>query len=78
MQANFKGFTFVDESSIDEHMRDRTKQEFDEMDEDEKKDQDWGDTLDALQSRRSDRMSGVVKTNTNEDSSMFNGSHFDM
>jgi serine/threonine protein kinase len=40
MQANFKGFTFVDESSIDEHMRDRTKQEFDEMDEDEKKDQD--------------------------------------
>jgi len=78
MQLNFKGFTFVDESSMDEHMRDRVKDEYDDMDEDEKRDQDWEDPFDVPESRRNDRMSGVVKTGTNEDSSMFNGSHFDM
>ena len=46
MQANFKGFTFVDESSMDEHMQGigrSAKNEDDDMDEDEKRDQDWED-----------------------------------
>ncbi|KAL3427824.1 hypothetical protein PVAG01_01333 [Phlyctema vagabunda] len=78
MQANFKGFTFVDESSMDENMRGRVKDDFDDMDEDEKRQQDWEDPFDIPSDRRrSSRMSGVVKTN-NEDSNMFNGSHFDM
>jgi len=76
MQANFKGFTFVDESSMEEHMQGRgIKEEYDDMDEDEKADQEWED---PLSDKRSSRMSGIVKTNTNEDQSMFNGGHFDM
>lgn len=78
MQANFKGFTFVDESSMDEHMAQHSvKRDYDDMDEDEKKDQDWEDPfdVDALKNRN-DRMSGVLKSN--EDSSMINGEHFDM
>ncbi|RDW89070.1 kinase-like protein [Coleophoma cylindrospora] len=78
MQANFKGFTFVDESSMDENMRGRIKEDFDDMDEDEKRDTEWEDPFNAGEKRRSSRMSGIVKTNTNEDSSMFNGGHFDM
>ncbi|PBP22542.1 cAMP-dependent protein kinase catalytic subunit [Diplocarpon rosae] len=77
MQANFKGFTFVDESSMEEHMQARgIKDQYDDMDEDEKNSQAWGEPL--LDKRRSSRMSGIVKTNTNEDASMFNGEHFDM
>jgi protein-serine/threonine kinase len=76
MQANFKGFTFVDESSIDEHMASRVKYDYDEMDEDDKKQQDWEDPFDVPdQQRRNDRMSGVVKTGPNED---FNGGQFDI
>jgi serine/threonine protein kinase len=78
MQANFKGFTFVDESSIDEHFRDRIKYDYDEMDEDEKKEQDWEDPFDITDNSRDNRMSGIVKTNNSEDSSMINGEHFDM
>ncbi|OWP03296.1 BPK2, Sch9-like cAMP-dependent protein kinase catalytic subunit [Marssonina coronariae] len=77
MQANFKGFTFVDESSMEEHMQARgTKYQYDEMDEDEKNGQVWEEPL--SDKRRSSRMSGIVKTHTNEDASMFNGEHFDM
>jgi protein-serine/threonine kinase len=78
MQANFKGFTFVDENSIDEHMQSRVRQEMDDMDEDEKREQDWEDRFDVSQKRRSDRMSGIVRTGTNEDSSMFTGAQFDL
>lgn len=78
VQANFKGFTFVDESSMEENMRGRVKDDYDDMDEDEKREQDWEDPFDVPNKRRSDRMSGIVKTGTNEDSSMFNGGHFDM
>ncbi|EHL01379.1 putative Serine/threonine-protein kinase SCH9 [Glarea lozoyensis 74030] len=80
MQANFKGFTFVDESSLSEHMQARghIKDDYDDMDEDEKKEQDWEEPFEHPDQRRSDRMSGVQKTNTNEDSSMFNGGHFDL
>ncbi|KAG0649580.1 Serine threonine-kinase SCH9 [Hyphodiscus hymeniophilus] len=78
--ANFKGFTFVDESSMDEHMQGigrSVKDEYDDMDEDEKRDQDWEDPFDLPDKRggRGDRMSGIVKTGTNED---FNGGHFDL
>lgn len=76
MQANFKGFTFVDESSVDESMKNRMKDDDDDMDEDDKR--DWDDQFDAHNKRRSDRMSGIVKTNTNEDSNMFNGGHFEV
>ena len=79
MQANFKGFTFVDESSMDEHMQGRVKDDYDDMDEDEKREQDWEDPFDTdVPGRRGDRMSGIVRTTTNEDSSMINGEHFDM
>jgi serine/threonine protein kinase len=78
MQANFKGFTFVDESSIDDNMRGRVKDDYDEMDEDEKREQDWEDPFDIPNKNRDDRMSGIVKTETNEDHSMFNGGHMDM
>ncbi len=79
MQANFKGFTFVDESSIDEHMQARGIRDEDEsMDEDEKHQEDWEDSNDIRAKRRSDRMSGIVRTGTNEDSNMFNGGQFDM
>ncbi|TVY86986.1 Serine/threonine-protein kinase [Lachnellula willkommii] len=78
MQANFKGFTFVDESSlperIQEHMQNRGVKEDYDMDEEEKREHDWEEPFE----RRSDRMSGIVKTNNGEDSSMFNGGHFDM
>ncbi len=78
MQANFKGFTFVDESSIDEHMQGRIRDEDDSMDEDEKHPDDWEDPNDIPDKRRSDRMSGIVRTGTNEDSNMFDGGQFDM
>ena len=78
MQANFKGFTFVDESSIDEHMQGRVRDEDESMDEDEKQQDDWENRNDATDKRRSDRMSGIVRTGTNEDSNMFNGGQFDM
>ncbi|OBT73245.1 AGC/AKT protein kinase [Pseudogymnoascus sp. 05NY08] len=68
MQANFKGFTFVDENSIDDHFQDRTKYDIDEMDE------AWDDT----KTKRMSGMSGIVKSHNNEDSSMINGEHFDM
>ncbi|RFU32183.1 hypothetical protein B7463_g4174, partial [Scytalidium lignicola] len=78
MQANFKGFTFVDESSIDDSMKHRMKDDYDDMDEDDKRDQDWEDPFDIPDKRRSDRMSGIVKTNTNEDGNMFSGGHFEV
>ena len=71
MQANFKGFTFVDESSMDDHFRDHSKYDIDEMEEDERHDWDERDS-------RSNRMSGILKSHGNEDSSMINGEHFDM
>ncbi|TVY68656.1 Serine/threonine-protein kinase SCH9 [Lachnellula suecica] len=79
MQANFKGFTFVDESSLTEHMAGRVKDDYDDMDEDDRRDQDWGEeSFDIENKRHGDRMSGIVKTNNGEDSSMFNGGQFDL
>ncbi|KAK2750953.1 hypothetical protein FQN57_000028 [Myotisia sp. PD_48] len=73
MQANFKGFTFVNESSMDHHMGDRgDANHFDSMDEDD----DW------VQQSRLDvgdhRMSGVARTSESE-SGIFNDDYnFDM
>ncbi|KAF7913027.1 uncharacterized protein EAF01_002048 [Botrytis porri] len=77
MQANFKGFTFVDESSIEENMRDRVKDEYeDRMDQDNNDpERDWEDPFDIPDKSRMDRMSGVVR-NHNEDERMFNGDDF--
>jgi serine/threonine protein kinase len=77
MQANFKGFTFVDESSMDENMRGRVREDYEDMDEDEKR-EDWQYSTEGSSKNRDDRMSGVVRTGTHEDGSAFNGGHFDM
>ncbi|KAK3393628.1 serine/threonine-protein kinase sck1 [Podospora didyma] len=80
VQANFQGFTFVDESALEDHMRDRYQNRFEDEDMDDvnhtKKDDDWDDLHD-LDPRNANRMSGIVKTNTN-DEQMFGGSTFDM
>jgi len=75
MQANFKGFTFVDEGSLDEHMANRA-QHYDDTDEEERQREE--DEDDPRRYRREDRMSGVVKTNNSEDAPMFNGGHFEV
>jgi serine/threonine protein kinase len=72
MQANFKGFTFVDESSIHDHFR---SNDLERMEEDGKEGDDWGEALDRSQSR-GDRMSGVLKTGVSEDG-VFNNAQFD-
>jgi protein-serine/threonine kinase len=75
MQANFRGFTFVNESSMDHHMRD---DHHDRMDEDLGDDEEW------VKPRRSGvpedhRMSGVIKSNEAPDGGIFGDDyHFDM
>lgn len=73
MQANFKGFTFVDESSIHEHFK---ANDLERMEEDEKEDEDWEQPFDQS-GRREDRMSGVLKTGVGEDG-VFNDAQFDI
>ena len=70
MQANFKGFTFVDESTIDEQFR---GQDLETMDED-MEDQDDDDWEHIGKKNREDRMSGIVKTSSHDDAL----GHFDM
>ncbi|SPQ18312.1 c5c55abb-1447-43e1-a2db-722251b4da56 [Thermothielavioides terrestris] len=81
VQANFQGFTFVDESALDDHMMDRYhgKYEDEEMDDaDRKKDDDWDDIND-VDARSPHRMSGIVKGNNNaNDEQMFGACNFDM
>ncbi|KAK4193312.1 kinase-like domain-containing protein [Podospora australis] len=79
VQANFQGFTFVDESALEDHMRDRyDKYEDEDMDDAHRRrgDDDWDDIND-VDPRNANRMSGIVRTNTHEEQ-MFGGSHFDM
>ncbi|KAH8589752.1 serine/threonine protein kinase, AGC family [Bisporella sp. PMI_857] len=45
MQANFKGFTFVDESWNEEYMTDRIKEQYEDMDKGENHDDGWEDPL---------------------------------
>ncbi|KAK4128678.1 kinase-like protein [Parathielavia appendiculata] len=78
VQANFQGFTFVDESALDDHMRDRygkyeDEDNDEEMDDsDRKKDSDWDDDV-----RSPNRMSGILR-GSNNDEQMFGASGFDM
>jgi protein-serine/threonine kinase len=80
VQANFQGFTFVDESALEDQMRDRynNKYEDEDMDDDhdQRRDDDWDDMRD-VEPQNSNRMSGIVRTNT-QDEQMFGASHFDM
>ncbi|KAL2168289.1 hypothetical protein VTG60DRAFT_208 [Thermothelomyces hinnuleus] len=78
VQANFQGFTFVDESALDDHMRDRYSKDEDEgMDDaDRKADDDWDD-LNDVDARSSHRMSGIVR-GSNNDEQLFGASGFDM
>ncbi|KAI1807271.1 kinase-like domain-containing protein [Daldinia bambusicola] len=71
-QANFQGFTFVDESSLDDHMKGRYDEDMDDAD---RRDNDWDD-LDDIDLRKSNRMSGIVKTGNNDEP--FGNSHFDI
>ncbi|KAL9077455.1 MAG: hypothetical protein Q9161_000300 [Pseudevernia consocians] len=73
MQANFKGFTFVDESTMEEQFK---GQDLETMDEDMEDDDGWTQ-LQSTKSNRGDRMSGIIKTTSN-DEGVFNNGHFDM
>lgn len=87
VQANFQGFTFVDESALDDHMRDRYGSHEDEdMGDSEHRrggdrgDDDWDDLADE-EVRSPNRMSGIVRGNNqgnNHDEQMFGPSSFDM
>jgi protein-serine/threonine kinase len=78
VQANFQGFTFVDESALDDHMRDRAGPDDEDMDDAQANghDDDW-DNLDDIDMRKNNRMSGIVRTSTH-DENMIGGSHFDV
>ncbi|EFQ26420.1 uncharacterized protein GLRG_01564 [Colletotrichum graminicola M1.001] len=75
VQANFQGFTFVDESALDDHMRDKGRYDDEEMRDSHNQDDDWDDLEDMNQ--KSNRMSGIVRTATN-DEQMIGGGHFDV
>ncbi|KAM0252100.1 hypothetical protein ACHAQJ_007897 [Trichoderma viride] len=75
VQANFHGFTYVDESALDDHMRDFSRMDDEDMDDAHANgDDDW-DNLDDIDPRKSNRMSGIVKSG--HDEQMVGGSHFD-
>ena len=71
MQANFRGFTFVDESAMDDHFKGRERDDLESMEEDVKEDDlDWEESRNS--GRREDRMSGVTRTGGTDDG-VFNG-----
>lgn len=78
VQANFQGFTFVDESALDDHMRDRAKTDDEDMDDAHANghEDDW-DNLDDMDLRKGNRMSGIVRTSAH-DEQMVGGSDFDV
>ncbi|ROT37434.1 kinase-like protein [Sodiomyces alkalinus F11] len=84
VQANFQGFTFVDESALDDHMRDRRRYDDEDMHDahgHRRDDDDWDDLGDVAP-RRGNRMSGIEGTNDNDssdthDDPMIGNSHFD-
>lgn len=78
VQANFQGFTFVDESALDDHMRDRARIDDEDMSDAQghQDDDDW-DNVDDFDPRKANRMSGIVRTSTH-DEHMVGGSHFDV
>ncbi|KAL7271789.1 Serine/threonine-protein kinase [Rhizina undulata] len=84
MQANFRGFTFVDESSMDDHFGGRD--ELEKMDEDSE--DNWADAFvrrkrEGEEGRgfdgRGNRMSGIVKTGLGDDEGgIFNNGGMDI
>ncbi|CAK7566197.1 MAG: Serine/threonine-protein kinase [Sporothrix epigloea] len=89
MQANFQGFTFVDESALDDNMRGRPSynNSHDDFDDDmhdtdnyhnsrNRNDDDWDDINDG-DTRNPNRMSGVLQS-SNNDEHMFGEANFDM
>ncbi|OOQ82403.1 Serine/threonine-protein kinase SCH9 [Penicillium brasilianum] len=74
MQANFKGFTFVNESSIDHHLK---HDPADRMDEDPVHEESWQRTHRATNSN-DQRMSGVQKTDGTEPGIFNVDDNFDM
>lgn len=81
VQANFQGFTYVDESALDDHMKDRVGTDDEDMDDaedtnDDDEDDEW-DNLEDIDPTKANRMSGIVKTSTH-DEQMIGGSHFDV
>ncbi|KAJ5677636.1 uncharacterized protein N7477_003269 [Penicillium maclennaniae] len=73
MQANFKGFTFVNESSIDHHVKDPV----DEMDEDPIHDEAWQPTH-RSQTSTDQHMSGIPKADGAEPGIFNVDDNFDM
>lgn len=71
MQANFKGFTFVNESSMEQHFKGNHD---DRMDEDFKDEESWPQSA----SKEDNRMSGVMKTGDGEGGIFNDDDHFDM
>ncbi|KJZ76665.1 hypothetical protein HIM_04001 [Hirsutella minnesotensis 3608] len=78
VQANFQGFTFVDESALEDHMSHRARNDDEEMNDahGRQDDEDW-DSLDDIDPRRANRMSGIIRTST-ADEQMVGGAHFDV
>ncbi|KAG6007847.1 hypothetical protein E4U21_005435 [Claviceps maximensis] len=78
VQANFQGFTFVDESALDDHMRDRFGNDDEDMhDAHANRDEDDWDNINDIDLRKAGRMSGVVKSSST-DEHMVGGAHFDV
>lgn len=71
VQANFQGFTFVDESALEEEMRDRYDEDMAEAR--RREEEDW-DNLDDVDMRKGNRMSGIVKTNNQGNNNQGNAS----
>jgi protein-serine/threonine kinase len=78
MQANFAGFTFVDESAMDQHFKNRDN-DLERMDEDDKDEDDKDEDADWEKpfANRGDRMSGIVPSHDHDDS-IFNHGNFDV
>jgi len=70
MQANFAGFTFTGESTMEQQFGSRTHNDHDRMEEDEKDDINWDKPA-----GRGDRMSGVVPSNEHD---VFNHGQMDV
>jgi hypothetical protein len=62
MQANFAGFTFTDQSTMEQQFGDRQENKMERMDEDETDDVNW----DKPAGRGDHRMSGVVPSNDHD------------
>ena len=73
MQANFKGFTFVEESMMEEHLHGSNLDRMDDKIAEE--DDDWEK---IPTSRKEDRMSGIMRPTSNTEDTIFNASQFDM